>query len=72
MNRARCVTTTHTSTPAAAITVLIPACSPSNSQDQRRVSSGWASCTWLARATPARASPAYQAKNPRYIDTSAR
>src|SRR5579859_2271708 len=45
-----------------------PIGSPSTSALQSSVSGVWASCTWLTRVTPPRASPAYQAKNPRNIE----
>jgi hypothetical protein len=57
-------------TAAAASPVSRLTCSPSSSADQIRVRAGWASCRRPTRATPPRASPAYQAKNPRSMDTT--
>jgi hypothetical protein len=54
-------------TPAAAAAVSRLTCSPSSSADQPRVSAGCASCSRPTRATPPRASPAYQAKKPRHL-----
>ena len=64
-------TTTAASTTAIVMIAAADKCSPSNGQPQTIDSAGWASCTWLALAMPARAMPAYQAKKPRNIENSA-
>src|SRR5690606_6960547 len=68
--RARWVTATQTSTASAATTVATPYLSPIRNHAQTRVSSGWVSCVWPARAMPPLASPAYQGKKPRNIEIS--
>ena len=68
--RARWVATTLASTPAPASSIAALRCSPSTSAAHSTESSGWVSWTWPTRATPPRASPAYQAKNPRNIENA--
>src|SRR4051794_22059129 len=66
--RARWVAATLASTASAVSSVSGVTRSPSRSADHASVSTGWASWIWPTRATPPRASPAYQAKNARNIE----
>jgi len=68
--RARWVATTLASTPAPASSSAGLTVSPSTSAAQRTERSGWDSWIWPTRATPPRASPAYQAKKPRNIENA--
>ena len=65
--RARVAMAMQPTTAIAAAQTRGSSASPRKSADHDNVKNGWVSCTWLPRAIPARARPAYQGTKAPYM-----
>jgi hypothetical protein len=68
---ARWVITMQARTARAVAGTVGPNVSPISRTDHTSVSRGWASCSWLARATPIIPMPRYQTTKPPNCETAA-